>query len=283
MNLPEEIRNKEFSISLRGYNIQEVEDYIEMLLEKYDMLYNEAAALSDRLSQLSAKLEASSAAKSDAEAAIEEAKKEAAKIIADAKKETENIAPSGGHGIADLLKTEAKISAKKEEYRQLCETVSAFKQSVFDLYSAHITSLSQLNVPEQPKAEQVSPAPQKSAERQVEVNTAPAEDKGNDSTKVISIPQRSAENKAEEAPTVELPADKIRALAGMKITEYAEDVSVREKENEQELYASTGIKITREPVGSAGGVKNFAEVRDRLKKAGSNTDNGKNTKHKKFF
>jgi len=132
MNLPEEIRNKEFSISLRGYNIQEVEDYIEMLLEKYDMLYNEAAALSDRLSQLSAKLEASSAAKSDAEAAIEEAKKEAAKIIADAKKETENIAPSGGHGIADLLKTEAKISAKKEEYRQLCETVSAFKQSVFD-------------------------------------------------------------------------------------------------------------------------------------------------------
>ena len=39
MNLPEEIRNKEFSIALRGYNISEVEDYIELLLEKYDTLY----------------------------------------------------------------------------------------------------------------------------------------------------------------------------------------------------------------------------------------------------
>ena len=49
MNLPEEIRNKEFSISLRGYNISEVEDYIEMLLEKYDTLYNENAELATSL------------------------------------------------------------------------------------------------------------------------------------------------------------------------------------------------------------------------------------------
>lgn len=82
MNLPEEIRNKEFSTGLRGYKIQEVEDYIELLLEKYDKLYNENTALADKLTRLAAENEE---IRQKAQKTEEEARLRAEEIIAEAR------------------------------------------------------------------------------------------------------------------------------------------------------------------------------------------------------
>ena len=143
MNLPEEIRNKEFSISLRGYNIPEVEDYIEMLLEKYDTLYNENAELADRLSQLSARYETLVSSQRQAESLVKEAEEEAATIIANAKNATA-AQRTGTGSFSDLLRIDEKIAAKTAEYNDLCNKVEVFKNTLFELYSAHINSLSSI-------------------------------------------------------------------------------------------------------------------------------------------
>ena len=158
MNLPEEIRNKEFSTALRGYKIQEVEDYIELLLEKYDQLYDENTALTEKLTLLAAEREearqkpqepdpSSVSAKAEAEAraraaeilarAKEQAEKEL-RLAEDAIKEKlrkarENAESEKRAVSEDLAGREAALAALKEEYAALlssCEELRAERDTV---------------------------------------------------------------------------------------------------------------------------------------------------------
>lgn len=158
MNLPEEIRNKEFSTALRGYKIQEVEDYIELLLEKYDKLYDENTALTEKLTLLAAEREEArqkpqepdpSAVSAKAEA---EARARAAEILAQAKAQAEKELRLAEDAIKeklrkaredtesekravseDLAGREAALAALKEEYAALlssCEELRAERDTV---------------------------------------------------------------------------------------------------------------------------------------------------------
>lgn len=263
MNLPEEIRNKEFSTSFRGYNINEVEDYIELLLEKYDVLYDEAAALAKRLEQLNAQLESGSAASHKADDIIEAAKKQAATIVANAKNE---VAAQSTGNFADLLKIESKISAKKREYDELTRKVEEFKATLFELYSAHITSLSSIGASnEQPTATAEKPEKKEKPEEieLVEISTEIKSD-----TEKIRRPIRDTEKENAEQTAVF-------------------DIAPREAKTEidelKNLSHSTGIKITREPAGSPSETKSFSAVIDRLPKEDGDALRQNTKKHKKFL
>lgn len=54
---PMEINNKEFKRSFRGYDIDEVDDFLEQIVEDYEKLYKENAALREKLNSISEKLE----------------------------------------------------------------------------------------------------------------------------------------------------------------------------------------------------------------------------------
>lgn len=269
MNLPEEIRNKEFSISLRGYNITEVEDYIEMLLEKYDLLYNENAELSDRLSQLSARLEANSSANHRAADVIEAAKKEAAKIVANAKNAT--AAQSTGAGsFSDLLRIESKISEKTREYNELCKKVDEFKNSIFALYSEHISSLSTIEVtPIEEKGQKTATAEPVTTEPVItntEDNAEDAADTEAEKTMEFSVCE-AAGSISRETPR----------------TEVIKDEAPAPKKQAEDHPFTSGFKVTREPAGSASATRSFSAVKERLKTANADTDAALTKKQKKFF
>ena len=149
MNLPEEIRNKEFSTGLRGYKIQEVEDYIELLLEKYDKLYNENAALADKLTRLAAENEEirQKAQKTEKEAQIRadgiiaEAKERAEKevrlaedtIKSQVRKAKESAEEEKRAAAAEIAGQEARLEELKSEYAALlssCEELRAERDTV---------------------------------------------------------------------------------------------------------------------------------------------------------
>ncbi len=267
MNLPEEIRNKEFSISLRGYNISEVEDYIEMLLEKYDTLYNENAELADRLSQLSARHEALVSSSRNAESIVKEAEEEAATIIANAKNAT--AAQRTGNGsFSDLLRIDAKIAEKTAEYNDLCNKVDVFKNTLFELYSAHITSLSSID------AEPIA------------VKTAPADIKPQ-KTETPKTAQPVTEKRPVDAEaTVEFTVPAAINGAESEISEKEPNTPKTEtpKTTEPEEFAfTTGLKITREPAGSASSTKSFSAVKERLNNANAEAGAAVTKKQKKFF
>ncbi|MBR6742448.1 MAG: DivIVA domain-containing protein [Clostridia bacterium] len=264
MNLPEEIRNKEFSTSFRGYNVNEVEDYIELLLEKYDVLYDEAAALANRLEQLNAQLESQSAASHRADDIIAAAKKEAATIVANAKNE---IAAQSTGNFADLLKIESRIAAKKREYDELTKKVEDFKSTLFELYSAHITSLSSIGASKEgtiTSAEKTAKTEGAEKSEHVEINAEIKSETENVRTPIEDTEKESAERTAvfDIAPRVESEA---------------------EADELKNLSQSTGIRITREPAGSPSETKSFSAVLDRLPKEDGETLRQNTKKHKKFL
>ncbi len=267
MNLPEEIRNKEFSISLRGYNISEVEDYIEMLLEQYDTLYNENAELADRLSQLSARHEALVSSSRRAESIVKEAEKEAATIIADAKNATA-AQRTGTGSFSDLLRIDSKIAEKTAEYNDLCNKVEAFKNTLFELYSAHITSLSSIHA--EPIAVKTVSADVKPAKSETPKKAEPVienEPENTQATVEFAIPNVS-EKAAPEMP--EKDSEPVKT-------------ETTEKTEPEEFAFTTGLKITREPAGSASSTKSFSAVKERLKNANAEADAAVTKKQKKFF
>lgn len=267
MNLPEEIRNKEFSISLRGYNISEVEDYIEMLLEKYDTLYNENAELADRLSQLSARHEALVSSSRQAESIVKKAEKEAATLIANAKNATA-AQRSGTGSFSDLLRIDEKIAEKTAEYNDLCKKVDVFKNTLFELYSAHITSLSSIEA--EPIAVKMisSDSQTASAEQPKKASPAPKEEPDDSGATVeFAVPAASERPVHKEATDAQPEPESAEAV-----------------KNEPEEFAfTTGLKITREPAGSASATKNFSAVKERLQNANTEADAKVIKKQKKFF
>ncbi|MBQ2732847.1 MAG: DivIVA domain-containing protein [Clostridia bacterium] len=265
MNLPEEIRNKEFSISLRGYNIPEVEDYIEMLLEKYDTLYNENAELADRLSQLSARYETLVSSQRQAESLVKEAEEEAATIIANAKNATA-AQRTGTGSFSDLLRIDEKIAAKTAEYNDLCNKVEVFKNTLFELYSAHINSLSSIEAKPiavtavQPEVKPEKPEEPKRAEPITEKKCDDAE-----ATVEFAVPKAS-EKQAEKVSEPQTVSAKAEARTG-----------------HEEFAFTTGLKITREPAGSASSTKSFSSVKERLDNANAEANATVTKKQKKFF
>ena len=258
MNLPEEIRNKEFSISLRGYNVSEVEDYIEMLLEKYDVLNNENAELADRLSQLSARHEALLSTSRKAESLVKDAEKEAATIIANAKNATA-AQRTGTGSFSDLLRIDEKIAEKTAEYNELCKKVETFKNTLFDTYSAHIRSLSSIEAAPIPVKDKPAAKPQvkQTAERPAPVTETPAKDA--EATVEFAVPKAV---KAEVEPA---------------------KAEIKEKNEPEEFAFTTGLKITREPAGSASATKSFSAVKERLENANAEAEVSAKKKQKKFF
>ena len=99
--MTDELVNKEFSRVLKGYDVDEVEEYIETVIGLYDQLENENKELSMRCEQLTASLEEAKSKASEADAVIAEAREKAQKIV------------DSAESSARLLLTEVK--AKRDE------------------------------------------------------------------------------------------------------------------------------------------------------------------------
>ncbi|MGB9679415.1 MAG: DivIVA domain-containing protein, partial [Minisyncoccia bacterium] len=57
MLTPMDIHNKEFKRSFRGYNENEVDEFLDKVMEDYEMLYKENSDLKDRINLLNDKLQ----------------------------------------------------------------------------------------------------------------------------------------------------------------------------------------------------------------------------------
>ena len=57
MMAPHELKNKAFQKEFRGYNVSEVDEYINFLLEKYTEVYRENNELQSKLKTVASKLE----------------------------------------------------------------------------------------------------------------------------------------------------------------------------------------------------------------------------------
>ncbi len=142
---PHELKNKNFTRAMRGYNPVEVDEYVEFLIEKYTELYRENDELDRKLKSTVTKLEELRAEEDSIRSALIDAKRAANRIKADAELQADTIIRSAKASCNSIL---ANFNTKIEEGQQTLVALKSdaldLKQELFERYSAHIESIKAL-------------------------------------------------------------------------------------------------------------------------------------------
>ena len=129
MLTPLDIENKKFSKTLKGYNVDEVDDFLDQVTLEYERLYKDNAEFKSKFDQINKELEHYKTvehtlqntllmAQSTAEDIKNMAQKQADQIIEDAKIEAQRM-------VDGVNKDEVEIRRKTEELKKQFEVYKA--------------------------------------------------------------------------------------------------------------------------------------------------------------
>ena len=142
---PNELSEREFTRSIRGYNTAEVDEYINRIVENYAKLYRENIALTQRLAEAEALLIASESEETRVRKTLETAKKAGDAVIEEAYTRADDIIASVKSNCDAILKGfRDKVEAQKKALSDIEKTVSEFKSELFEKYRLHIELIEQL-------------------------------------------------------------------------------------------------------------------------------------------
>nr|WP_046159912.1 DivIVA domain-containing protein [Caldanaerobacter subterraneus] len=122
MLTPMDIHNKEFRRSFRGYNEEEVDEFLDKVMEDYEMLYRENAELKERINIMNEKLQSYINMETTLNNTLIVAQNTAEELKRNAEKETQLIIQNA-HQTAEKILEQAnpevvKIKMELERYRK---------------------------------------------------------------------------------------------------------------------------------------------------------------------
>ncbi len=136
---PHELKNRNFTKSMRGYNPVEVDEYIDFLIEKYTELYRENDELERKLKSAAARLEEMKNDEDSIRSALVDAKRAASHIKADAEDRAEAIIRSAKASCNAILSDfNEKIENGRGILAELKADTLSLKKELFERYSNHI-------------------------------------------------------------------------------------------------------------------------------------------------
>lgn len=149
MLAPHELKNKQFTKTFKGYNPQEVDEYIEFLIEKYTEVYRENNELERKLRIVVTNLDEIKDEEESIRSTLISAQKMGEKIIADANDRADIITGA----IKDrcdgvIAEFKQQLQNEKEKAWVIRTAIIDFKKKVYELYGKHIDELKNLSVNE---------------------------------------------------------------------------------------------------------------------------------------
>lgn len=149
MLAPHELKNKQFQKTFKGYSPQEVDEYLEFVLEKYTEAYRENNELERKLRIVVTNLDEIKDEEESIRSTLISAQKMAEKIIADANDRADIITGA----IKDrcdgvIAEFRQQLQAEKEKAWIMRTSIIDFKKQVYELYGKHIEELKDLSVNE---------------------------------------------------------------------------------------------------------------------------------------
>ncbi len=145
--MSDELRNTAFSNKFRGYDPEQVEDFIDKVLECYDNLAEEYVSLENNFKELTEKIGDIERAKNDAIKLVSAAKLEGEAVIEASKKQANKIVASAV-AEADRLSREAQleINSQSRAISELEKEREALREDIIRICSEHIRSASAIEV-----------------------------------------------------------------------------------------------------------------------------------------
>lgn len=228
MITPMDIHNKQFSRGLRGYNEEEVRDFLQQIVSDYEQIYREHREMEDELDQMKTKL-----------ANYEKISNTMTSALQLAKDAARNVTETA-HRNADVMISNAKAEGENrlrealENRRLLNETISHTEGNMktyickirrdLELALAAINALDTIEAPA-PMADETA-APEEKPEAEAAPEEAPAEEIPAET----ETPEVSEEAEQPEAPETAEEAEP--AEAEEEREEAPEEVSEEEKPEE---------------------------------------------------
>lgn len=134
MLTPLDIENKRFTKTIKGYNVDEVDDFLDQLTIEYEKMYKENAEFKDKFDGLNKELEHYKTvehtlqstllmAQSTAEDIKAMAQKQADQIIADAKKEAQKMVESVNQDEVEIRRKTEDLKKQFEVYKAKMEAL----------------------------------------------------------------------------------------------------------------------------------------------------------------
>lgn len=134
MLTPLDIENKRFTKTIKGYNVDEVDDFLDQLTLEYEKMYKENAEFKDKFDGLNKELEHYKTvehtlqstllmAQSTAEDIKAMAQKQADQIIADAKKEAQKMVESVNQDEVEIRRKTEDLKKQFEVYKAKMEAL----------------------------------------------------------------------------------------------------------------------------------------------------------------
>lgn len=139
---PNEITNKEFKKGFRGYDIDDVDEFLEQVVEDYEKLYKENTTLKDKIVSLNDRIEHYSNLETTLQGTLVLAQTAAEQAKESSKREAEIIIKNAQETANDIVrKAEERIIEINREYETTRQQFNMFKSRFKALLSAQIESI----------------------------------------------------------------------------------------------------------------------------------------------
>ena len=141
MLTPLDIQNKEFAKEFRGYSMQEVDEFLNLVIDGYDRLYKENIESKDSITKLEESLKQYKNLENTLQSALVVAQSASEQVQKNAEEKAENIIADANNKAKEIIANSFE-EVKKLEYRY-----EELKRSI-DVYRAKMTALleSQLGI-----------------------------------------------------------------------------------------------------------------------------------------
>ncbi|QCX32556.1 DivIVA domain-containing protein [Caloramator sp. E03] len=144
---PNEISNKEFKKVFRGYDIDEVDDFLDQILEDYEKLYKECMTQKEKIAALNEKIEQYSNIETTLQSTLILAQGAADQAKEAAKKESELIIKNAQEQATDIInKAQQNVLQINKEYEILKQEYNMFKSRFKALLEAQLETLEKSEV-----------------------------------------------------------------------------------------------------------------------------------------
>lgn len=144
---PNEISNKEFKRGFRGYDMDDVDEFLEQIVDDYEKIYKENISLKEKIAMLNEKIEHYSNIESTLQNTLLLAQKAAEQAKDNSKKDAELIirdAQETANGM--IKKAEEQIALTNKEYEMLKQEYNMFKSRFIGTLQAQMDALEKAGI-----------------------------------------------------------------------------------------------------------------------------------------
>ncbi len=148
MLTPLEIENRKFKKELSGYNKVEVQEFMHVISENYELIYKENLANKDKINMLSNAIKQYKAMEEALQSAILVAQSAGDEVVQNAKKKAENIIADAETKASQLLSDASReVTRVSYEYEEMKRSVEVFRTRIISLLTSQLDIVKEFSMP----------------------------------------------------------------------------------------------------------------------------------------